>query len=205
MRACRELLIESGERTRWGPAAFGPATQPRAAVARLQPCFRNSRLAGYVDSLQDIIYVQQRLGMVLKRAQCLPRHGRAGLRDARSGGSAVTGWRWKEWLSCVARGDCHDLSFKALVANTGAVTGVERRRAAALLASWRAPRAVLLRELILWRRRWLRTAAPVDAADAAPRRPSIVCRCATCSAVSAARKQEETLAMVESYSTIPRA
>ena len=155
------------------------------------------------------IYVQHLLGIGhLKRAALLARAMAAqGLQvTLASGGPAVPGMA----LDGVAfvqlpPASATDLSFKALMDEHGRAVDEawKRRRTAALLEAWRASAPqVLVLELYPFGRRQMRfeLLPLLEAADAAPRRSSIVCSVRDILGGQRSReRQAETLALVERY------
>jgi predicted glycosyltransferase len=155
------------------------------------------------------IYVQHLLGIGhLKRAALLARAMAAqGLQvTLASGGPAVLGMAL-DGVDFVQLPpvSAADLSFKALVDEHGRAVDEawKRKRAAALLEAWRAAAPqVLLLELYPFGRRQMRfeLLPLLEAADAAPRRPSIVCSVRDILGGQRSReRQAETLALVERY------
>jgi predicted glycosyltransferase len=155
------------------------------------------------------IYVQHLLGIGhLKRAALLARAMAAqGLQvTLASGGPAVPGMAL-DGVDFVQLPpvSAADLSFKALVDEHGRAVDEawKRKRAAALLEAWRAAAPqVLLLELYPFGRRQMRfeLLPLLEAADAAPRRPSIVCSVRDILGGQRSReRQAETLALVERY------
>ncbi len=155
------------------------------------------------------IYVQHLLGVGhLKRAALLARAMVAqGLQvTLASGGPAVPGMALGGAAFVqLPPASAADLSFKALVDEHGRAVDEawKRRRAAALLEAWRASAPqVLLLELYPFGRRQLRfeLLPLLEAAAAAPRRPSIVCSVRDILGGQRSReRQAETLALVERY------
>ena len=155
------------------------------------------------------IYVQHLLGIGhLKRAVLLARAMAAqGLQVTLASGGPAVPCMALDGLAFVQlpAASAADLSFKALVDEHGHAVDEawKRRRAAALLEAWRASAPqVLLLELYPFGRRQMRfeLLPLLEAADAAPRRPSIVCSVRDILGGQRSReRQAETLALVERY------
>ncbi len=159
------------------------------------------------------IYVQHLLGIGhLKRAALLARAVAAqGLQvTLASGGPAAPGLAPQLSAQGVRfvqlpPASAADLTFKALLDEAGCIVDEawKGRRRAALLAAWRAaaPQVMVL-ELYPFGRRQMRfeLLPLLEAADAAPRRPSIVCSVRDIlSARKSRERQQETLELVERY------
>ncbi len=154
-------------------------------------------------------YVQHLLGIGhLKRAATLARALAAqGLRvtlvsgGAAAPGMAVAGVDFVQ----LPPASVADLSFKVLVDEAGRPVDDQwkRRRCAALLGAWRAADfQVLVLELFPFGRRQMRfeLLPLLEAADAAPRRPTIVCSVRDIlGGQQSPARQQETLGLVERY------
>ena len=162
-----------------------------------------------MSALRAFLYVQHLLGIGhLRRAATLARALAAqGLRvTLASGGAAVPGMA-VEGVNFVQLppASAADLSFKALVDEAGRAVDEawKRQRSAALLGAWRAADPhVLVLELYPFGRRQMRfeLLPLLEAAAAAPRRPSIVCSVRDIlGGQQNQERQRETLGLVERY------